>query len=88
MRSFHATKKDGSDTLCESLGFLEHQVKVRISLVLSICKPNFQLFALMVNAYRMQALPSFMCQNCKHKQHQCFICGKLGSSDKSRCAEV
>ncbi|XP_060672411.1 protein ENHANCED DOWNY MILDEW 2 isoform X2 [Ziziphus jujuba] len=37
---------------------------------------------------QVKALPSFMCQNCKHKQHQCFVCGKLGSSDKSRGAEV
>lgn len=27
--------------------------------------------------------------NCEHKQHQCFACGKLGSSDKSSgAAEV
>ncbi|KAK6947009.1 hypothetical protein RJ641_000482 [Dillenia turbinata] len=31
---------------------------------------------------------NFFCENCKHKQHQCFSCGKLGSSDKSSGAEV
>ncbi|KAH9544275.1 hypothetical protein CY35_13G110100 [Sphagnum magellanicum] len=25
----------------------------------------------------------FVCANCKYKMHQCFVCGKLGSSDKS-----
>ncbi|KAM7279882.1 hypothetical protein ACFE04_007016 [Oxalis oulophora] len=31
----------------------------------------------------------FFCKNCQHKQHQCFACGKLGSSDKeSSKAEV
>uniref|UniRef100_A0A0D9VSB1 Zinc finger PHD-type domain-containing protein n=1 Tax=Leersia perrieri TaxID=77586 RepID=A0A0D9VSB1_9ORYZ len=25
----------------------------------------------------------FICKNCKHKQHQCFGCGELGSSDMS-----
>ncbi|XP_050375282.1 uncharacterized protein LOC126792847 [Argentina anserina] len=28
-------------------------------------------------------MQNFYCKNCEHKQHQCFICGKLGSSDKS-----
>ncbi|KAM5554086.1 protein ENHANCED DOWNY MILDEW 2-like [Rosa sericea] len=32
---------------------------------------------------------NFYCKNCEHKQHQCFVCGKLGSSDKSSgAAEV
>ncbi|KAL6520737.1 hypothetical protein OROHE_016918 [Orobanche hederae] len=26
---------------------------------------------------------SFYCKNCEYKQHQCFACGKLGSSDES-----
>ncbi|KAJ9562717.1 hypothetical protein OSB04_007877 [Centaurea solstitialis] len=30
----------------------------------------------------------FLCPNCAHKQHQCFVCGELGSSDKSSVAEV
>ncbi|KAF6144996.1 hypothetical protein GIB67_013347 [Kingdonia uniflora] len=30
----------------------------------------------------------FLCPNCKYEQHQCFGCGKLGSSDKSCDAEV
>ncbi|KAH6786328.1 hypothetical protein C2S52_005880 [Perilla frutescens var. hirtella] len=25
----------------------------------------------------------FICENCKYKKHQCFACGKLGSSDES-----
>ncbi|KAL5700139.1 hypothetical protein ACHQM5_025625 [Ranunculus cassubicifolius] len=31
---------------------------------------------------------SFFCENCQYKQHQCFACGKLGSSDTSRNPEV
>ncbi|KAG8386064.1 hypothetical protein BUALT_Bualt03G0110100 [Buddleja alternifolia] len=30
----------------------------------------------------------FYCKNCEYKQHQCFACGKLGSSDESSGAEV
>ncbi|KAL3503571.1 hypothetical protein ACH5RR_038020 [Cinchona calisaya] len=30
----------------------------------------------------------FECKNCQYKQHQCFVCGELGSSDKSAGAEV
>ncbi|KAI9070698.1 hypothetical protein K1719_047339 [Acacia pycnantha] len=30
----------------------------------------------------------FICKNCEHNQHQCFVCGKLGNSNKSSCAEV
>ncbi|XP_062017631.1 protein ENHANCED DOWNY MILDEW 2-like [Rosa rugosa] len=30
----------------------------------------------------------FYCKNCQYKQHQCYACGKLGSSDKSLGAEV
>ncbi|KAL5581737.1 hypothetical protein UlMin_014179 [Ulmus minor] len=61
MRSFHATKDAGADTLCESLGYDDAQVK---------------------------AIPTFICKNCKHQQHQCFACGKLGSSNDSFDAEV
>ncbi|KAI3673841.1 hypothetical protein L6452_39971 [Arctium lappa] len=30
----------------------------------------------------------FRCENCLYKRHQCFVCGELGSSDKSSVAEV
>ncbi|KAF7827079.1 protein ENHANCED DOWNY MILDEW 2-like isoform X1 [Senna tora] len=36
----------------------------------------------------VNAMPNFLCANCKYKQHQCFACGKLGSSDESSNAEV
>ncbi|KAL4627024.1 hypothetical protein ACB092_05G137700 [Castanea dentata] len=32
-------------------------------------------------------MPIFLCRNCKYQQHQCFVCGKLGFSDKSSNAE-
>ncbi|KAL3636993.1 hypothetical protein CASFOL_019292 [Castilleja foliolosa] len=31
---------------------------------------------------------SFICKNCQYKRHQCFACGKLGSSDESSGPEV
>lgn len=37
----------------------------------------------------VHGMPNFYCKNCKYKQHQCFVCGELGSSDKSSgAAEV
>ncbi|XP_074310871.1 protein ENHANCED DOWNY MILDEW 2 [Silene latifolia] len=37
----------------------------------------------------VEAMQTFKCQNCQHKQHQCYSCGVLGSSDKdSGAAEV
>ncbi|KAK7385995.1 hypothetical protein VNO78_32013 [Psophocarpus tetragonolobus] len=33
-------------------------------------------------------IESFYCKNCKYHQHQCFACGKLGSSDKVKGVEV
>ncbi|KAK1305838.1 hypothetical protein QJS10_CPA10g01897 [Acorus calamus] len=35
----------------------------------------------------VEAIQNFLCRNCRFKKHQCFICGKLGSSDKSVGAE-
>ncbi|KAL3646057.1 hypothetical protein CASFOL_011237 [Castilleja foliolosa] len=40
------------------------------------------------NSEHVQAIPTFMCNNCQYKRHQCYICGRLGSSDKSSGAEV
>ncbi|XP_004516998.1 protein ENHANCED DOWNY MILDEW 2-like isoform X2 [Cicer arietinum] len=37
---------------------------------------------------QVNAFPNFYCENCKYKKHQCFACGKLGSSDESSNAEV
>ncbi|XP_008782914.1 protein ENHANCED DOWNY MILDEW 2-like isoform X2 [Phoenix dactylifera] len=37
---------------------------------------------------QIQAIQNFLCKNCQYNQHQCFACGKLGSSDKSAGAEV
>ncbi|GAB2285220.1 hypothetical protein Dimus_019673 [Dionaea muscipula] len=40
---------------------------------------------------QVEALPTFLCKNCQYEQHQCFVCGKLGSSTssgESSCAEV
>ncbi|XP_022716813.1 protein ENHANCED DOWNY MILDEW 2 [Durio zibethinus] len=37
---------------------------------------------------QVEAMQTFLCKNCEYNQHQCFSCGKLGSSDKSSGAEV
>ncbi|PIA27620.1 hypothetical protein AQUCO_07600056v1 [Aquilegia coerulea] len=37
---------------------------------------------------QIEEMPNFLCLNCQHKRHQCFACGKLGSSDRSSCPEV
>lgn len=37
---------------------------------------------------KVKRLPVFLCNNCQYNQHQCYACGKLGSSDKSSKAEV
>ncbi|KAL3849183.1 hypothetical protein ACJIZ3_011065 [Penstemon smallii] len=36
----------------------------------------------------VEAIQTFLCKNCQYQRHQCFICGRLGSSDKSSGAEV
>lgn len=36
----------------------------------------------------VEAIEIFYCKNCQYKQHQCFFCGKLGSSDDTSGAEV
>ncbi|MCH83811.1 protein binding protein, partial [Trifolium medium] len=61
MRSFHATKADGRESLCDSLGFTKKEV---------------------------DDIETFYCKNCEYRQHQCFACGELGSSDKDKGAEV
>ncbi|KAG6634690.1 protein ENHANCED DOWNY MILDEW 2-like [Carya illinoinensis] len=36
----------------------------------------------------LHGLPRFVCKNCEYQQHQCFACGKLGSSNVFSGAEV
>ncbi|XP_062107255.1 protein ENHANCED DOWNY MILDEW 2-like isoform X2 [Humulus lupulus] len=40
------------------------------------------------NDAQVKAIPTFLCANCKYQQHQCFICGNMGSSDTSSSVEV
>ncbi|XP_026665046.1 protein ENHANCED DOWNY MILDEW 2 isoform X2 [Phoenix dactylifera] len=37
---------------------------------------------------QVEAMQIFLCKNCQYKQHQCFACGKLGSSDETAGAKV
>ncbi|CAA0822239.1 Protein ENHANCED DOWNY MILDEW 2, partial [Striga hermonthica] len=37
---------------------------------------------------QVHAIQIFMCKNCQNQKHQCFVCGRLGNSDKSPGTEV
>ncbi|KAI9177349.1 hypothetical protein LWI28_013994 [Acer negundo] len=49
---------------------------------------NYSCETLGYTQAQVDAVPTFMCKNCMHQQHQCFACGILGSSVKSSCQEV
>ncbi|KAJ0500867.1 putative [histone H3]-lysine(4) N-trimethyltransferase chromatin regulator PHD family [Helianthus annuus] len=81
LRSFHATVKSAkfANSSCKSLGLLEEEVKVfhrlrSISFYGSVDK-------LILSVILLQGSQPFLCLNCSHEQHQCFVCGKLGSSN-------
>lgn len=93
LRSFHATVEAGSDSDCVSLGFSDEQVEVRLLFIYShglICSVLiFTYLILMCDNQTLQAIQNFYCKNCQYKRHQCYACGKLGSSDdKSSACEV
>ncbi|KAL8031055.1 hypothetical protein ABFX02_13G000700 [Erythranthe guttata] len=44
--------------------------------------------SLCYSSEQLDAIQTFLCKNCQYQQHQCFICGRLGSSDKSFGAKV
>lgn len=31
----------------------------------------------------LQKMEKYLCKNCKYKKHQCYVCGKLGTSDET-----
>ncbi|CAA7035215.1 unnamed protein product [Microthlaspi erraticum] len=37
---------------------------------------------------QVHALGAYLCNNCLYKQHQCYACGQLGSSDENSSQEV
>ncbi|OVA06583.1 zinc finger protein [Macleaya cordata] len=88
-----AAKGDDSDTVCaicdnggkvlccDGECFRSFHATVAAAGVDSNCK------SLGLSKAQLKA-PNFFCPNCQYKQHQCFACGKLGSSDKSSGAEV
>ncbi|KAG8387224.1 hypothetical protein BUALT_Bualt03G0231000 [Buddleja alternifolia] len=43
--------------------------------------------SLCYSSEQVDAIQTFLCKNCQYQQHQCFICGRLGSSDKSSGTE-
>ncbi|KAK7305189.1 hypothetical protein VNO77_43090 [Canavalia gladiata] len=40
------------------------------------------------NRKEVDEIQNFYCKNCEYNQHQCFVCGTLGCSDKFSGAEV
>ncbi|XP_038898812.1 protein ENHANCED DOWNY MILDEW 2 isoform X2 [Benincasa hispida] len=49
---------------------------------------NGDCFSLGLSREEVDAIETFICKNCEYKQHQCYACGNLGSSDQSSGAEV
>ncbi|KAF4384263.1 hypothetical protein G4B88_016829 [Cannabis sativa] len=74
LRSFHPTVESGREASCISLGYTEDEVEINLRLCLLSYK----------NCQSIQ----YLCKNCEYKQHQCYVCGTLGSSDKCSGAEV
>ncbi|KAF7144770.1 hypothetical protein RHSIM_Rhsim04G0045900 [Rhododendron simsii] len=37
---------------------------------------------------QVEAIQNFLCMNCQRQQHQCFVCGMLGSSNNASVLEV
>ncbi|KAL6582933.1 hypothetical protein OROMI_005011 [Orobanche minor] len=62
---------------------LQGSIKLRQWVRADTFPRDFIPFAYEMGAPLSAAIPNFLCQNCKYKQHECFICGVLGSSDKS-----
>ncbi|KAK6919261.1 hypothetical protein RJ641_015165 [Dillenia turbinata] len=54
----------------------------------TVAAGNAQCESLGFTDDQVEAVQSFQCKNCQYKQHQCFFCGKLGSSDEASNAEV
>ncbi|KAM0010847.1 putative [histone H3]-lysine(4) N-trimethyltransferase chromatin regulator PHD family [Helianthus debilis subsp. tardiflorus] len=44
--------------------------------------------SLCLSLKELESQNEFKCENCKYSLHQCFVCGELGSSDKSSNTEV
>ncbi|CAE6227507.1 unnamed protein product [Arabidopsis arenosa] len=41
-----------------------------------------------IDKTQIQALGTYLCNNCLYKQHQCYACGELGSSDENSSQQV
>lgn len=72
---------DGGDlTCCEGKCFRSFHATIESA--------DSKCGSLGLRAEVVQRSRRLFCPNCSHKQHQCFVCGELGSSDKSSVAEV
>ncbi|XP_038703910.1 protein ENHANCED DOWNY MILDEW 2-like [Tripterygium wilfordii] len=74
---------DGGDILnCEGWCLRAFHVTIAAGVQSSCATLGFNYDA------EVEAIPTFLCDNCVHRQHQCYACGKLGSSAKSSAQEV
>ena len=99
-RSFHPTIEHGEDSMCRTLGLTEEQWQTHVALgVYFDWVSNLFYFALGLFMNRswhflsclsmvIQDADLYICKNCEYKQHQCFACGSLGSSDLKSGPEV
>ncbi|XP_055960580.1 protein ENHANCED DOWNY MILDEW 2-like [Mercurialis annua] len=76
-------------TLCDNGGYLICCDGCMRSFHASVEHGNEAMcMSLGITKREVDAMENFICKNCKYKQHQCFACGELGSSDKSSGAQV
>ena len=97
-RSFHPTIEHGEDSKCTTLGLTEEQWQKHVALGVYFGWVSFY-FALVFFMHRswhfvsclsmiIQDKDLYISKNSESKQHQCFACGSLGSSDLTSGPEV
>jgi hypothetical protein len=79
MRSFHAKEGTGADSYCTTLDYTEAEIEVSFEAICDFF--SISIFITEMCFFFFQRMKIFLCENCKYKQHQCYICGVLEPSD-------